>query len=126
MLRGYLLRQTTSIIIIIVLLLVSVGYLTWRDTHGPAARRRQARDLMDRAYALCDPATSQDPDRMAAIARTRHAIGRLHLYQSEKFSLLTAFDNQLNLRGCGEEANYVREQQAQRGIKHSSQSSRSP
>lgn len=101
-------------IVLIVLILVSVGYLTWRDTRRPADLRRQARDLMDRAYALCDPTTSQDPGRVAAIAQTRRAIGQLHLYQSEKFSLLTVFDNELNLRGCGVEANYVREQQVQK------------
>lgn len=117
-------RRSAGIVIIIVLILVSVGYLTWRDTHGPAEIRRQARGLMDRAYALCDPTTAQDPARMAAIAQTRRALGRLHLYQSEKFSLLTVFDNQLNLRGCGEEANYVRERQAHKPAKQPSPSSR--
>lgn len=116
--------QTAGMIVLIVLILVSVGYLTWRDTRRPAELRRQACDLMDRAYALCDPTTSQDPGRVAAIAQTRRAIGQLHLYQSEKFSLLTAFDNQLNIRGCGVEANYVREQQAHKRTEHPSQASR--
>jgi hypothetical protein len=109
-------RQTAGVILL-VLTLASVGYLTWRDVHRPAEVRRQARELMDRAYALCDPTTFQDPARVAAIAQTRRALSRLHLYQSERFSLLAAFDNQLNLRGCGLEANYVRKQQAQRGTK---------
>jgi len=109
-------RQTAGVILL-VLTLSSVGYLTWRDMRRPAEVRRQARDLMDRAYALCDPTTIQDPARVAAIAQARRAIGRLHLYQSERFSLLAAFDNQLNLRGCGLEANYLRKQQAQRGAK---------
>ncbi len=105
-------KRLTAGLIAIVVLLAGVIYLTWRDRQGSAEIRGQARELMDRAYSLCDSTTSQDPARVAAISRTRRALGRLHLYQSERFSLLAAFDNQLNLRGCGVEANYVREHQA--------------
>jgi hypothetical protein len=97
------------------LLIISIGvYQTWDETSGPSALRRRAHQIMNDAYLVCNSTTPQDPAQLAAIGQAEEAIHGLDLELSETQTLLAEFSNQLELRGCGMSANYLREHQPKR------------